>query len=219
VVKGATLLRVWQVPYARPTRDIDFVGRVPGASDALVSLVRECIAVAVTDDGLHFDDEIAAEEIRVDDEYPVLLPDLPAPRILAYDPATSIAEKVEAMVKLGDGNSRLKDFYDVWLLAISLRFDGALMADAFSATFRRRGTEVPDAGAPFVSDEFVRSPLITTQWGAFRAKAGIEPTLELPVVVEVVRRFTMPVLDAVSADVPFLAEWSGGGPWRERSST
>jgi hypothetical protein len=250
VVKGATLLRVWDVPYARPTRDIDFVGRVSGSPDALISLVRECLAVDVADDGLHFDDEVTAEEIRVDGEYPgvrlvvrgdlsgakfrlqldvgigddvvpdpawveypALLPDLPAPRILAYDPVTSIAEKVEAMAKLGDGNSRLKDFYDVWLLATSLALDGASTAAAFAATFRRRGTELPDTGALLVTDEFVTSRPVTVQWNAFRAKAGVDQALEFTTVVEVVRAFVTPVLDAVSLGVPFSAEWPPGGPW------
>lgn len=251
VVKGATLLRAWDVPYARPTRDIDFVGRVPGSPEALVALVRDCLAADVADDGLRFDDEVAAEEIRADDEYPgvrliirgdlsgakfrlqldvgigddvvpdpawvefpVLLPDLPAPCVLAYDPVTSIAEKVEAMVKLGDGNSRLKDFYDVWLLATSLAFDGEAMAESFAATFRRRGTKLPDPGAPIVTDEFVTSRSVTAQWSAFRANAGVEQALEFVTVVEVVRAFVTPVLGAVSAGAPFSAEWSLGGPWR-----
>ena len=209
VIKGATLLRVWDVPFARPTRDIDFVGRVPSSAEALVDLVRECLAADAVDDGLHFDEDMTAEEIRVDDEYPgvrlvvrgdlsgarfrlqldigigddvvpdpawveypTLLHDLPAPHVLAYDPVTSIAEKVEAMVKLGDGNSRLKDFYDVWLLATSLEFDGTAMAEAFAATFRRRGTPLPTAPARVVTDEFVESPLVARQWNAFRSKAG-----------------------------------------------
>jgi hypothetical protein len=251
VIKGATLLRVWDVPFARPTRDIDFVGRVPGSPDALIALVRECLAAAVADDGLRFDDEVTAEEILVDGEYPgvrlvvrgdlsgakfrlqldvgigddvvpdpawveypALLPDMPAPRVLAYDPVTSIAEKVEAMVKLGDGNSRLKDFYDVWLLATSLAFDGATMAESFAATFRKRGTELPDAGAVIVTHEFVSSRPVTTQWSAFRAKAGVDKALEFATVVEVVRAFVVPVLDAVSAGVPFSTEWPAGGSWR-----
>lgn len=255
VIKGATLLRVWDVPYARPTRDIDFLGRVPGSPDALVSLVRECLAAAVVDDGLRFDDEITADEIRVDDEYPgvrlvmrgdlsgarfrlqldvgigdevvpdpawveypTLLADLPAPRVLAYDPVTSIAEKVEAMVKLGDANSRLKDFYDVWLLATNLSLDGAAAAAAFAATFRRRGTGLPKEGAPIVTDEFVNSRSVTTQWSAYRVKAGIDQALEFVMIAEVVRAFVTPVLDAVSADAPFAAEWPAGGPWKEKES-
>jgi hypothetical protein len=253
VIKGATLLRVWDVPYARPTRDIDFLGRVPGSPDALISLVRECLAAEAADDGLRFDDEITAGEIRVDDEYPgvrvvmrgdlsgarfrlqldvgigddvvpdpawvdypALLPDLPAPRVLAYDPATSIAEKIEAMVKFGDGNSRLKDFYDVWLLATSLGFDGAALAGAIAATFLRRGTELPAVGSLLVTDEFVASRPIVTQWNAFRAKAGVDESLEFATVVQVIRAFVTPVLDAVSLGVPFEVEWPPTGPWTEK---
>jgi len=253
VIKGATLLRVWDVPYARPTRDIDFLGRVPGSPDALVSLVRECLAAEVVDDGLRFDDEVTADEIRVDEEYPgvrlvvrgdlsgakfrlqldvgigddvvpdpawvdypALLPDLPAPRVLAYDPATSIAERIEAMVKFGDGNSRLKNFYDVWLLATSLGFGGVTLAGAIAATFLRRGTELPDVGSLLVTDEFVASRPILTQWNAFRAKAGVDESLEFAKVVQVIRAFGTPVLEAVSHGVPFEAEWPPTGPWTEK---
>ena len=253
VIRGATLLRVWDVPFSRPTRDVDFVGRVPASADALVALVGECLAADAVDDGLHFDEDITAEEIRVDDEYPgvrlvvrgnlsgarfrlqldigigddvvpdpawvdypVLLLDLPAPRVLAYDPATSVAEKVEAMVKFGDGNSRLKDFYDVWLLATSLAFDGAALTAALAATFRRRGTEVPEVGLPLVTDEFVTSGPIVRQWNAFRSKAGVNESLEFAAVVQVIRAFVSPALTAVSRDMPFEAEWSPGGPWTDK---
>ena len=151
-------------------------------------------------------------------EYPALLAGLPAPRVLAYDPVTSIAEKVEAMVKLGDANSRLKDFYDVWLLATNLSLDGAAAAAAFAATFRRRGTGLPKEGAPIVTDEFVNSRSVTTQWSAYRVKAGIDQALEFVMIAEVVRAFVTPVLDAVSADAPFAAEWPAGGPWKEKES-
>ena len=55
--------------------------------------------------------------------YPTIL-DLPAPHLLAYSRETAIAEKFEAMVKLGELNSRMKDFFDIWLLSRSFDFDG-----------------------------------------------------------------------------------------------
>ena len=47
--------------------------------------------------------------------YPSML-DLPAPRLQAYARETVIAEKFQAMVALGRANSRMKDFYDIWIL-------------------------------------------------------------------------------------------------------
>ena len=229
IVKGATLLRVWDVPFARPTRDIDFLGRVPGSPEDVVGIVRECLAADALDDGLAFDEAIAAEDTRVDGEYPgvrvtitgslsgarfrlqldigigdeavpdpgwidypALLDDMPAPRILAYDPATSIAEKVEAMVVLGEVNSRLKDFYDVWLLATSLDFEGSSVVNALEATFSRRETPIPEGVPVALTDGFADDALTRERWAAFLRKSGIDASLEFASVVEVVRGFVLP---------------------------
>jgi hypothetical protein len=179
IVKGALMLRVWDAAVARPTRDIDFLGRIENTPEAVREAVHECLAVAVADDGLEFSEEIEVTQAMLDDRYPGLrvkirgdlagarftmrldigvddavvpapgwvdyppLLDAPAPRILAYDPATAVAEKSESIVELGLINSRLKDFYDLWMLAGTLSFDGQGLADALSATFRTRGTELP----------------------------------------------------------------------------
>ena len=71
--------------------------------------------------------------------------DSPAPKLLCYSRESSIAEKLEAMVKLGVLNSRMKDFYDIWLLSRQFDFDGANLAEAIRLTFERRDTSVPMA--------------------------------------------------------------------------
>ncbi|MGH8516480.1 MAG: nucleotidyl transferase AbiEii/AbiGii toxin family protein, partial [Panacagrimonas sp.] len=77
-------------------------------------------------------------------DLPVLL-DLPAPHLLVYPRETVIAEKFQAMVQLGRANSRMKDFYDIWLLAKSYNFEGDRLPRAIAATFARRGTPIPNA--------------------------------------------------------------------------
>jgi len=72
-------------------------------------------------------------------DYPSML-DLPAPRLPAYARETVIAEKFQVMVALGRANSRMKDFYDVWLLRQSFPFDDDRLTRAIAATFERRGT-------------------------------------------------------------------------------
>jgi predicted nucleotidyltransferase component of viral defense system len=74
--------------------------------------------------------------------FPALL-DFPAPKLRAYPRETVVAEKVEAMVKLGMTNSRMKDFFDVVVLSRMFDFDGALLTRAIRATFVRRGTSLP----------------------------------------------------------------------------
>jgi len=78
----------------------------------------------------------------------------PAPRLLCYSRESSISEKFEAMVKLGMLNSRMKDFYDIWLLSRQFDFDGAKLTEAIRLTFERRGTKLPFEveafSAPFI---------------------------------------------------------------------
>jgi predicted nucleotidyltransferase component of viral defense system len=92
-----------------------------------------------------FGDAITPEASVV--EFPPLL-DFPAPRLRAYPRETVVAEKLEAMVQLGMANSRMKDFYDVAVLARDFDFDGALLARAMRATFERRKTPLPTSRSP-----------------------------------------------------------------------
>lgn len=120
----------------------------------------------------------------IETEFPVLLDDLPAPRLRVYPRETAIAEKFEALVKLGIANSRMKDYFDLWVL---LR-DGAVVADtltpAIRATFERRGTPLPMA-IPFgLSDDFARDVTKQRQWQAFLAKNALDaPNLDEIVAV------------------------------------
>jgi Nucleotidyl transferase AbiEii toxin, Type IV TA system len=83
----------------------------------------------------------------VETGYPSLL-DLPSPRLLTYPRETVVSEKLEAMVKLGIANSRMKDFYDLHSLSKVFEFDGKALVDAVRATFERRRTALPDGGIP-----------------------------------------------------------------------
>ena len=73
--------------------------------------------------------------------------DFPVAEIKAYTPYSVVAEKLEAMVALGDANSRMKDYYDLAALARGMRFDGEILAEAIRVCFRERSTEIP-AGQP-----------------------------------------------------------------------
>lgn len=77
--------------------------------------------------------------------FPTLLPSLPAPRMRVYPRETVVAEKFEAIVRLGLPNTRMKDFYDLWTLANQFAFEGDQLCAALRATFARRGTPLPTA--------------------------------------------------------------------------
>jgi predicted nucleotidyltransferase component of viral defense system len=123
-------------------------------------------------------------------DYPVML-DLPAPRLRAYARETVIAEKFQAMVALGRANSRMKDFYDVWILSRSFSFEDDRLARAIAATFVRRKTaipsELPDALTPaFASDEQKQR-----QWEAFVEDVA-PASAPLTQVVSELAEFLMP---------------------------
>jgi predicted nucleotidyltransferase component of viral defense system len=99
-------------------------------------------------------------------DYPALL-DFPAPRLLAYAPETVIAEKFQAMVALGRANSRMKDFYDVWVLTKTFSFDRDRLARTIAATFTRRQTAIPTELPDALSSAFAEDPVKQRQWSAF----------------------------------------------------
>jgi hypothetical protein len=74
--------------------------------------------------------------------YPTIL-DLPAPHLRGYSRESTIAEKFEAMVKLGILNSRMKDFFDIWLMSCRFNFDGTTLTEAITKTFSTRGAKIP----------------------------------------------------------------------------
>jgi len=104
--------------------------------------------------------------------YPTLL-DFPAPRIRAYPRETVVAEKLQAMVVLGIANSRMKDFYDLYVLARDFAFDGATVTRAIKATFKRRKTEIPHATPLSLTEEFGCDGTKSIQGKASGVRKGI----------------------------------------------
>lgn len=135
-----------------------------------------------------FGDAVEPDVEEID--LPVLL-DLPSPRLRAYARETVIAEKFHAMVALGLANTRMKDFYDVWLLSSSYDFDEDRLARAIEATFERRGTVVPLGEPEALSQAFATDLSKQRQWAAFvRDLGGDVPTLDL--VVANLSEFLLP---------------------------
>jgi len=124
-------------------------------------------------------------------KFPTLL-NMQAPILLGYSKESAIAEKFQAMVKLGIINSRMKDFYDIWLLSRQYDFDKDILAEAIKLTFENRETDIPDEIVAF-SDEFILEKQI--QWTAFRKRLSQEHIPEdFSVVVNAIKEFLEPVL-------------------------
>jgi hypothetical protein len=148
----------------------------------------------------------------VDITYPALL-DFPAPALSGYPRETVIAEKFQAMVYLRTLNSRMKDFYDVWLLARQFSFDGSVLATAIAATFENRETAIDVEPIAF-TPELTEQASTLAQWTAFRRKL---PHTECPEtlaeVVPFLSEFLLPIARACAAGESFEQRWPPGGPW------
>jgi len=105
--------------------------------------------------------------------YPVLLDDLPAPRVRTYPVYTVVAEKLHAIVVLGMVNSRLKDYLDLIVIMEREALDEPTLALAIAATFQRRGTALPNAPPVGLSDEFALDPTRIALWQSLLKKNDI----------------------------------------------
>lgn len=157
-----------------------------------------------------FGDAITPEASVV--EFPPLL-DFPAPRVRAYPRETVVAEKLEAMVQLGMANSRMKDFYDIAVLARDFDFDGALLARAVRATFERRKTPLPTTTPVALTAAFTEDPTKLTQWSGFVRKAGVRDAGTLGETIAAVRAFVEAPLAAATNGPPVPGMWRAGGAW------
>lgn len=146
-------------------------------------------------------------------EYPVLL-DFAAPQLLGYPRETVVAEKFESMTKLGLLNSRMKDFYDLWLLSRQFDFDGATLATAIRRTFANRKTAVasaPTALTPVFGSDASKQ----TQWQAFLRKTKLDGVpAALQAVIDELVPFLGPVAAAVESGSAFDQRWVAPGPWQ-----
>jgi Nucleotidyl transferase AbiEii toxin, Type IV TA system len=127
--------------------------------------------------------------------YPTLLKDFAAPVLRVYPVYTVIAEKYQAMVVLGQANSRMKDFYDLAVIARRTDLDGNTLANAIAATFARRATALPAMRPLALTSAFSDDPGKLRQWQGFLNKNKIS-TNSLPQVIELLERLLWPPTQA-----------------------
>lgn len=146
-------------------------------------------------------------------EFPTLL-EFAAPVLRAYSRDTVVAEKYQAMVSLGIANSRMKDFFDLWVLACGFTFDGLTLSAAIQATFERRKTvlpvEVPLAWTP----KFHDAPSKKLQWQGFIKRSKL-PAIDMTLaeIAIALRDFLIPPTTALITGITFEKAWKPGGPW------
>ncbi len=145
--------------------------------------------------------------------YPALL-DFPAPELNGYTMESTIAEKFQAMVKLGILNSRMKDFYDIWILSRTFDFKGETLAEAVEKTFENRNTPVTIDPTAF-DPSFAKDGDKKAQWQGFFRKAKLADAPEaFEDVVEAIKMFIHPLVVSLTQERPFRSVWTAPGPWR-----
>jgi predicted nucleotidyltransferase component of viral defense system len=190
---------------AAPIREDLEYGGVRVRTQATIAGARIPIQVDVG-----FGDAITPGPIEID--YPALL-DAPTPRVRAYPIETVVAEKFHALAVRGITNSRLKDYYDLWLIAETFELEGVPLAAAVRQTFARRETALPQEKPTGLSDAYVET--WGGQWRTFLARermAGVPE--QLATVVADLERFLPPLIEEAEGDWRWKprAGWIQGAP-------
>jgi hypothetical protein len=158
-----------------------------------------------------FGDVVTPAPVEID--YPTLL-DAPAPHLRAYPVETVVAEKFEALVTLGIANSRLKDFYDLWLVAQTFEFRLSALVEAVRRTFERRETALSVDIPIGLTDEFTAA--WGAQWQTFlsRERMAAAPAVFAAVIADL-RAFLIPLTETIDVD----QIWLPRGPWSHPESS
>ena len=175
----------------------------------MIALLEKARITVQVDVG--FGDRVVPGPEEID--FPTLL-DFPAPHLKSYTRETVVAEKFEAMVKLGILNSRMKDFFDIWTLSGEFSFNGSTLSKAIKTTFETRGTPVP-ADAPLaLTPEFYDDEQKNAQWKAFLNKSRLHADAKtLREIAAALREFLIPISAAVAQGEVLDQVWRPAGPW------
>jgi hypothetical protein len=157
-----------------------------------------------------FGDVIIPKPDRV--KYPVLL-DFPSPELDGYTMESTVAEKFQAMVKLGLFNSRMKDFYDIWFLSRRFDFNGETLIEAIEKTFEKRKTQLISEPLIF-NPTFMKDDTKQAQWQGFIKKTKLtDAPNSFEDVVVGINIFLQPVVVSMINQQTFRLFWSAPGPW------
>jgi predicted nucleotidyltransferase component of viral defense system len=145
--------------------------------------------------------------------YPPMLA-FEAPDVLAYPPEAVVAEKLEAIVLLGDRNSRIKDFFDLDYIARHFEFDRATLAEAVRRTFARRATPIPTEAPVGLTTAYWQNPSRPAQVAAFVRRTRLAASIDsASALLDRLAPFLLPILDDLRTSSSRTGTWLRGGPW------
>jgi hypothetical protein len=159
-----------------------------------------------------FSDELTSKADSI--EYPNILPDLEAVHMKGYPKETVVAEKFHAMIRHGDLNSRMKDYYDLWLISETFDFEGKSLRKAIETTFKNRDTDLPSERPVSLSLKFASANNI--RWNNFLEKMNIETTesADFANIIEQVWKFIEHPLQSAITQKPSSRKWTPQKGWR-----
>jgi len=197
--------------------DADSVVSIPIIEDAIYEGIRVNIRGNLGKSRVSLQLDIGFGDVVFPSESSVTFPtilDFPAPKLKGYSRESIIAEKFQAMIKLGELNSRMKDFYDIWLLSKQFDFDSHVLVEAINKTFKARRTDIPSKPSVF-KKSFAKDKMRETQWRAFLRKTVLVDTSQsFHEIITESKLFLVPVLSAVAAGKSFQKIWKAPGPWK-----
>lgn len=206
------------------------------AADGLTFLANSIVAEEITKDSEYqgtrvlMDARMDNVRLRIQIDFGVGDVMVPGPRtidypaflnsdtiqLLAYPIESAIAEKLQAMVALGNANSRMKDFYDVWICSNHLDFNTDTLLKAIDATFKNRETPVPTGEFEALTTSFAAGHRV--QWNAFVRKIGEDRLVDaFGRIVEDLKIFTMPVLHSLSRGEKLTGRWIAKTGWERHN--
>jgi hypothetical protein len=207
ILKGAMLFVTWVEAPFRPTRDLDLLGYGDNSPEAIGDTFRAILTQPVDDDGVAFDvDRLEAAPIREDLEYG---------GVRVRTQATIAGARIPIQVDVGFGDAitpgpieRLKDYYDLWLIANTFELDRAPLAAAVRQTFARRETALPQKKPTGLSEAYVET--WGDQWRTFLTHERMAAAPEqLATVVADLEQFVLPLMEEAEGDW----RWKPGAGW------
>jgi predicted nucleotidyltransferase component of viral defense system len=159
-----------------------------------------------------FSDKLSSKAETI--EYPNMLSNLKTARLKAYPKEAVVAEKFHAMLRHGDLNSRMKDYYDIWLISETFEFESSALQKAIETTFRNRDTEIPAERPISLSVEFASAS--NTRWKNFLIKLNIETaeSADFPGILEQIWKFLEETLQASRNGTKSIRKWIPKKGWR-----
>lgn len=140
--------------------------------------------------------------------------DFPSPRVRIYPKETVIAEKFEAMVTLGLGNGRMKDFWDLNYLIKYIKFDGKLLQTAIRNTFANRQSRLPQELPVALTDDFAANELKLSLWSGFIRRNNIKTEIDFAEIIRRLRKFFVPLIKAEAINSEFDQTWFPQRGWQ-----